>query len=258
MWNATELAGSVANWTGIARVPEDLTKAIDLYEAILYTEVGYTPVVKLEDVNKDNIEQVIWDHARALSLASTPIGVLGPQGHGPLERSKAEVLDVAAREVIHQGRLAVPAIIEKLTPAFDKSAEAYVAAVTSLPKDITADALVKAGTKAIEAYEVALREMKYLNIISGWVASAGRLNGYTKETYPAVRILRPATLMELIKLENAQSTWSQSEVLRSLDPALVTAAQLGVEFKINTIKECADMTSALRSEQTRWIPSRSN
>ena len=252
MYNAIEIARSVTYWTNLgAKLPEDLTKAIELYEGILYTEVGHTPTVVLDKVTVANAEGVIRDLAHQIAIATTPVGMPGPQGHGPLERAKKQVLDAAARNVIHQGRLAVPDVIDKLTPRFDRRAEAYVAAVALLPEDITSDTLLAAGPEAVASYQDAQREAQYLNTISSWVFQAGSLFGLTKEAYPAIRILRPVTLLELIKLEEAQWKPAVNPTLQALDPVLVAAARLGVEFGVNTMLECASMKQRLESELKR-------
>jgi hypothetical protein len=228
MFDLSSIADDVTRWTGLGvKLPKDLTKAIEVYEALRYTEVGYQPVFDIAAVTATNVEAKIREFADELALAETPAG-----GLSVLENAKKHAVNAAARNVVRYGREAVPEVIEQLTPEFDRRAEAYVTAVRKLPKDhdlaagrnsttTLAERLVAAGPEAVVSYQEAQREAQYLNMISSWVAGTGSLSGSApRETYPAIRILRPATRLELIKLEEAHQKPAHPSVA-VLNPVLV-------------------------------------
>lgn len=240
MHEPRHIADSVSRWTGLGvKLPKDLAKAVEVFEALTYTEVGYHPVFDPADVTAANAESKIREYAEALALAEATDGGLSALG-----RAKREAVNAAARQVTSLARQAVPAVIEQLTSEFNKHAEVYIEAVSKLPNDLTAETLVAAGADAVSAYGQAQQAAQYLYRISSWVAGTGPL-GFGSETYPAVRILRPATHMELVKLEEAHQLRGKSPTLAAIHPVLYTAARMGIEFGINTLAECADITKRL-------------
>ncbi|WP_328358585.1 hypothetical protein OG976_04765 [Mycobacterium sp. NBC_00419] len=247
MFDLSSIADTVTRWTSLGvTLPNDLAKAIDVYEALRYTEVGYQPVFDITAVTPANAEDKIRQLAEELALAQAPAG-----GLSVLERAKTYAVDTAARSVISLGRQAVADVIDQLTPEFNRHAEAYAEAVAALPEDISSDTLLSAGPEAVGSYQVAQREAQYLNGISVWVAGTGPLSGSSAaERYPAIRILRPQTLLDLIKLEEAQQK-PANPTLAAIDPVLFTAARRGIEFGINTLAECAETKARLEVHLAR-------
>lgn len=66
----------------------------------------------------------------------------------------------------------------------------------------------------------------------------------TKDAEVVLRILRPSTALELIELDRAASSLSNPTVY-ALNPTWLTAARLGVEFGINTLREAAELRTNL-------------
>lgn len=247
MQSPIESARGVINWTNLGvKLPKNLTEAIQLYELVSYVEVGHTPTVNVETLTAANAEEVIRDLAQEISLATTPIGAPGPQGQGPLERAKKQVLEMAASALLAKASVAVPGVIEQLTPRFDQLVETYVEAVAKLPDEVTAESLVKGGVSAMTAYQNAQSAMAGLNSVSSWVAGTANLPGHIGNVDPALRILRPSNAIQLSKLDTAQNAVGVDKTLRGLNPVFYTAAKNGVEFGINTIRECSRIREELK------------
>lgn len=168
-------------------------------------------------------------------------------GLSVLGKAKNQAVDAAARRVNVLARAAIPDVIEQSTPEFNRHADAYAEAVSKLPEVLTAETLVSAGAEAVAAYGEAQREAQHLSKFSGWVFETGNLSGVTqKESEVVLRILRPTTAMELVKLDEA--AYKQvNPSLAAINPVFFTAVRIGVEFGINTLGEAAGIRSRLES-----------
>lgn len=200
------------------------------------------------EVTAANAEEKIREFAERLALAEVPGGGLSVLG-----KAKNQAVDAAARRVNALARVTIPDVVEQLTPEFDSHAEAYTEAVSELPEVLTAETLVAAGPDAVTAYGHAQQEFQHLNRISGWVFETAYLSGVIqKEAEVVLRILRPSTAMELVKLDES--------VCRRVDPSLVAinplffaAARLNVEFGINTLQEAAGIRARLEANAASSI-----
>jgi hypothetical protein len=232
-------AHQVSYWTGLGvRLPEELTNAISVFEAIRYADVSYQPAFAIEEATPENVEELIYDFAERIALQASQGG-----GWSALEGAKRHALEEAARKVNKVALPAVPEIIEQLTPDFDKHTAAYVAAIAQLPEEISPETLLEAGPDAVTAYGVAKSEAVHLDKVSSWVASTAALAGITETT---IRILRPSSALDLIKLDTAHRTPSDP-VVAAIDPVLFTAARRGVEFAINTLHEARELRESLET-----------
>lgn len=234
MYDPRAIAIGVSRWTGLGvELPRELAGAIETFEALLYTEVEYPLTFDEAGVTAANAESKIRELAEELTIQQV------------IAEAKTKAVNEVARRVIRLARAAVPDVIEQLTPEFNEHADAYVQAVAKLPEELTAETLVSAGANAVTAYGQAQREAHYLNVISSWVAGTGPL-GFGSVMYPVLRILRPTSPMELIKLEEAHGAMSRfDQAVRGIDPVLYTAARMGIEFGINTLTECAEISQRL-------------
>jgi hypothetical protein len=234
------IANNVTRWTGLGvKLPKELAGAVELFETLTYTEVSYPAAFDIDGVTANNAEQKIREFADQLVMAETNGGL------SPLEKAKKVAVDAAARRVNSQARLAIPDLIEQLTPGFDELAQAYVEAVSKLPEDLTADALVSAGAEAVTAYGDAQREARYLGGISSWVFETSYLSGViSRDVETVLRILRPATALDLIKLDDAAHK-PANPVLAAINPVFFAAARLGVEFGIGTLLDAAELRTKL-------------
>jgi hypothetical protein len=239
MYDQRSIATNVARWTGLGlKFPKELAQAVELFETLVYTEVGYPAVFDIDGVTAANAEQKLREFADELVMAA------GNGGLSPLENAKKIAVESAARRVNAQARSAVPALIEQLTPEFDQHAAAYVEAVAKLPEDLTAESLVAAGAGAVTAYGDAQREALHIKGFSTWVFETSYLSGISKDVDSVLRVLRPTSKLELIKLDEASYRQVDS-TLYALNPVLFVAARLGVEFGINSVTEAAELRAEL-------------
>lgn len=246
MYDSTSIANNVSRWTGLGvRLPAELAEAITVFEALIYTEVGHQPVFDIAEVTATNAEDKLREFAEQLVLADVPGGGLSVLG-----KAKNVAVDAAARRVNALARVAVPEVIEQLTPEFNRHADAYTEAVSKLPEVLTAETLVAAGPDAVAAYGQAQQESQHLNGFSSWVFEASYLSGVIpKDAEVVLRILRPSTAMELVKLDEARYKQADS-TLAALNPVFVTASRLGVEFGINQLQEAAQLRNDLSNIST--------
>lgn len=239
------VADNVSRWTSLGiKLPKALTKALETFEAVRWVEIERAPGLDITKVTPENAEAKIRELADELTLSMNLVPVVGGNGASVLEEAKRRYTDAAARSVLGEAGAAVPGIIEQLSPEFDRHAAAYADAVAKLPTDLTADSLVRAGGDAVIAYAEAQREAAYLNGVSNWVAETRHLPGHSGAPEPALRILRPASVVQLTKLDEA--TWKQvNQTVRAIDPVLYAAVRLGVQFGINTSREASQIRSSL-------------
>jgi hypothetical protein len=248
----TSTADTVTNWTSLGvKLPDDLAKAVELYEAIRYTEVGYVPTFDIEKLTPKNAEAEIRKLAGQLVLADPQHDASG--NLSILEKAKRQVLDAAARQVVGLGRHAIPDVIEQLTPEFDRQAVAYAEAIRSLPEKITSDTLITAGAPVVSAWRAAQDAASYLDRISGWVASTGPITGVlAKQMESVIRILRPETAVQLGRLDTASHS-QPDKALAVLKPVYVTAVRLGIPFGINTLREAAQLRTELETVRPQQL-----
>ncbi|MFC7451288.1 hypothetical protein [Rhodococcus daqingensis] len=236
-------ADAVSRWNALGvKLPKELATAVEKFEAIRWIETGHTVQFDLADITAANAEEKLVEFANRLVPALKTGDHLS---RTPLEEAKQRMLDAAAREVLCQANAAVPAVIEQLTPEFDKHAAAYIAAVGDLPDIVDSESLLQAGPLAVQAYMTAQTEAAYLNKVSSWVAGTRDLPGFAGlDVEVALRILQPADALQLAKLDAAQYK-NVNQQLGALDKVLYTAAREGIKFGINTLRECAEIRQSL-------------
>jgi uncharacterized protein YidB (DUF937 family) len=248
MFDSTFIAGNVADWAQLGvKLPKDLQAALDAFDALRWVEVEHPPVFHVADVTADNAEDKVREYAEHLVTTLKLVTSPGAGGVSVLAEAKRHAVATAARRVNAEAAAAIPEIIEKLTPEFDKHAAAYVDAVAKLPEDLAAETLVAAGADAVVAYADAQREAGHLNLVSSWVASTRNLPGHSDNPDPVLSILRPHTAEQLAELDKAhRNTHNTNPTLAALNPVWFTAAREGVEFAVNTVPEAALVRAGLR------------
>lgn len=246
MFDQPTIADGVTRWTGLGiKLPKELATAIEVFEAVRYTEVGHAPVFDIDEVTADNADAKIRELAEQLLLAPEP-----GAGLSVLERAKKQMLEAVARRLNNLGRHFFPDAVAQLTPEFSKHAEAYAAAVAKLPENITSDTLIASGADAVAAYGEAQHEANYLERVSGWVAESGYLFGVLpREIEVVLRVLRPESGIELAKLDEAHQL-PANQALHAIGPVFYTAARLGVPFGINSAREAAQLRKRLELRRT--------
>ena len=242
MFDTITTAKAVSDWTGLGvKLPKELATAVAVFEAILWVETGHAVEFDLTEITAANAEEKVAEFADRLVPALKTGDHLG---RSPLDEAKRRMLDAAAREVLGKATAAVPVVIEQLTPEFDKHADAYCTAVAALPDSVDSDSLVQAGPAAVTAYGTAQTEAIWLNKVSSWVAGTRDLPGFGLDVDVPLRILRPADAVQLAKLDAAQYK-NVNQTLGALNKVFYTAAREGIEFGINTLRECAEIRQSL-------------
>ncbi|WP_371053931.1 hypothetical protein [Rhodococcus gordoniae] len=243
MFDNISTAKAVSRWSNLGvKLPKELTTAIEVFEAILWVETGHAVEFDLTDITAANAEEKVVEFANRLVPA---LKAGDHPGRSPLDEAKHRMLEAAARDVLAKATAAVPVVIDRLTPEFDKHAAAYTAAVADLPDTVDPDSLVQAGPAALTAYGTAQAEAVWLNQVSSWVAGTRDLPGFTgHDVEVPLRILRPADAIQLAKLDAAQHA-NVNQTLGALNKVFYTAAREGIEFGINTLRECAEIRRSL-------------
>lgn len=229
----------INNWTALGvKLPAELVKAIDVYEAIRYATVEHPPVFDLAGVNEKNAEDRINTLADELARAA----VVGD--------AKRHALAAASQEVTRQAGAAVPAVITELTPAFERSVSSFTEAVNGLPDDLTSDQLVAAGAATVSLYLAAKEAAAHIAVVDGWLASLVDLPYYAGlPQEPCLRVTSPLNRDELLVLLNAHQANNVDPLVRDLNPVYVAAAKNGIAFKISDPRE-----QAARREQIESAP----
>ncbi|WP_342660397.1 hypothetical protein Rruber_00230 [Rhodococcus ruber] len=236
-------ADAVSRWNSLGvKLPKELATAVEVFEAIRWIETGHAVQFDLADITAANAEEKVVEFANRLVPA---LKAGDHPGRSPLDEAKRRMLDAAAREVLGKATAAVPVVIDQLTPEFDKHAEAYCTAVAALPDIVDSDSLLQAGAGAVAAYENARAEAAWLNQISSWVAGTRDLPGFTGlDVDVPLRILRPVDAVQLAKLDAALHS-NVNQTLGALNKVFYTAAREGIEFGINTLRDCAETRRTL-------------
>ncbi|WP_455900759.1 hypothetical protein [Rhodococcus gordoniae] len=242
MFDNISTAKAVSRWNSLGvKLPKELATAIEVFEAILWVETGHAVEFDLADITAANAEEKVVEFASRLVPA---LKTGDHPGRSPLDEAKRRMLEAAARDVLANATAAVPVVIDRLTPEFDKHAEAYTTAVAALPDIVDSDSLVQAGPAAVTAYGTAQTEAIWLNKVSSWVAETRDLPGFGLDVDVPLRILRPTDALQLAKLDAAQHS-NVNQTLGALNKVFYTAAREGIEFGINTLRECAEIRQSL-------------
>lgn len=243
MYDSISTADAVSRWNGMGvKLPKELSTAVETFEAIRWIETGHAVQFDLADITAANAEEKLVDFANRLVPA---LKVGDHFSRTPLEEAKHRMLDAAAHDVLGKASAAVPGVIEQLTPDFDTHAAAYVSAVGNLPEKIDDHSLLQAGPTVVQAYHTAKAEAVYLGKVSSWVAGTRDLPGFAgSDVDVALRILRPADAMQLAKLDAVLHA-NVGQTLGALNKVFYTAAREGIQFGINTLRDCAELRQSL-------------
>ncbi|CAA0127420.1 Uncharacterised protein [Mycolicibacterium vanbaalenii] len=175
--NPVSTAKQISRWTNLGiELPDELTAALDRFEALQYVEVGHRPTFDLESVTAENAEEKVREFAKVLAN-HIPMRLEDGVSASVLESSKSWALNAAAIALKRTAAQSVPQIIDALEPEFEEHAEAYAEAALALPETITSDTLVKAGPDALAAYGVAKEEAAYIGGISSWISQTSDITG---------------------------------------------------------------------------------
>ncbi|MGB3230714.1 MAG: hypothetical protein WBB57_07535 [Mycobacterium sp.] len=255
MMNPVSTAKQISRWTSLGiELPDELTAALDRFEALQYVEVGHRPTFDLESVTAENAEEKVREFAKVLAN-HIPMRLEDGVSASVLESSKSWALNEAAIAVKRTAAQSVPKIIEALEPEFEEHAEAYAEAALKLPETITSDTLVKAGPDALAAYGVAKQEAAYIGGIGGWLSQTAEVTG-VRSTENFLNVLAPEDALQLVKLDGANSSSGRADrTYTAIVPVYFTAARLGVPFALNLPREASrlrkELELAMQSQSQR-------
>ncbi|GAA1671187.1 hypothetical protein MMUR_47800 [Mycolicibacterium murale] len=238
MFDNITKAEIASRWAGLPGVtlPDNLNDAIAVYEALQWADTR-PATFDITAVTPENAEAKLREFAAELAIA----GDGRPGSVSTIRQAQQVAKDSAARIVVQQSLVAVPAIIEQLTPEFDREAKAYVEAVNQLPEPVTAEVLVSGGAEAVGLYGEAQQAATHLNRISAWFGEVAMVSGVLEKNMEIVlRVVRPENVAQLVHLDAARHLRTDP-VFEALDPVLYTAARQGVPFAINTPREAAEL-----------------
>ena len=231
MFDLVNTAHAVGNWSALGvQLPPSLKQLLDTLEQLRWAEVpdpeiDVDKLVKSKDVAAE-LERI------ATELATVDKGL----------EAKQRASYALARKVIREASEVVPDLIEQLRPAFAVAAAKYADAISKLPDDITAEALVTAGPDALVALGEAREAVATLATIDQWLVGLTDLPAYAG--VPADRILRilaPANYVQLVALTTAADDPSHDRLALELNPVWLTAVRLGVPFEIHDPREAASV-----------------
>ncbi|MBF9350448.1 hypothetical protein HA138_11755 [Mycobacteroides chelonae] len=233
-------ADSISDWTGLGiTLAPELTKAIELYEAIRWTEVGHGFDIDITKLTPADVEATIHDLAQHIVTAEA-VGQ-----NSPLANAKLRLMKSTAVQVIQLARQFAPEARDQLAVEFDKHAQAYAEAVQKLPEALTSESLIAAGPDAVAAYSVAQAEVGHLRQVSRWVSDVRDMPGLgAGENDPVLNVLRPRDIEQLNQLDAALHG-NVDPVLGRIDPVFVAAVRERVEFGINLPVESQRIRSEL-------------
>jgi hypothetical protein len=239
MFDIATSARRVSEWTAFGvELPAELAKAIEAFDAALFTEVGYQPRFDPAKITPKSVGSDIRKLAEGLALAD---GSAFGQSQSVLEVAKRRVVEALGQRVLGEARRAVPEVIDQLRPGFDLAAAAYVQAVSELPDDLTAESLVGLGADAVGSYQQARSAAGKLAGYDAWISSTADLTGFGgREREVTIRILAPENVVQLARLDEARHRRADATV-SALNLVWLTAARLGIPFRLQTLAESAEV-----------------
>lgn len=240
-----DIADSIAGWTALGiKLSPELEKAIELHEAIRWTEVRHGFDIDITELTPDDVEATIRDFAQHIVTAEA-VGE-----NSPLVSAKLRLMNSAAVQVIQLARPFAPEARDQLAVEFDTHAQAYTEAVQKLPEDLTSESLIAAGPDAVSAYSVAQAEVEHLRQMRSWVSDIRRIPGLgVGDADLVLNVLRPSDIEQLHRLDMALSA-KVDPVLGRIDPVFAAAVHEGVEFRINLPAESHRIRSELAYSPT--------
>jgi hypothetical protein len=240
MLEAINLAAQVRNWANYLKLPKELQRQLDLFDAVESIR-PYRPDFDYEGLTPQNAPERIRELAVETALMTAPAA----GGVSPIGQAKNAVLGSISSRLILAAREAAPDLAGQLRKQFGMSAEAYTEAVRALPHEITAESLLNAGPEAAVAFQRARNAMGYLSQAETWLVQVAGVFGMRADN--TIRIIRPATLGELGLLDRvlAENVNSTNRALRDLNPVYLAAARAGIGFDIVLPREAADLRRAL-------------
>jgi hypothetical protein len=243
MSDRLDTVSNISRWTGIGvKLPKPLAGKLAVFDSVRYVETGHQVDVDTSTITTANADQAVAELAARLVPATADQGK-----RSPLDTAKLTILNQLAVEIIRAASDAVPEIIDQLRPTFERAVSVFTESVGKLPDELTSEALVAAGPDVLTEYHAAREAAATIHSIDGWIASLADLAAYSGyEPDRILRVLAPSTRAELVKVSAADR--DAEPLVRELGESYLTAVELGVEFKMNTPQESAELREELESQ----------
>lgn len=223
--DALTAAKRISDWSAmIGEIPKPVRDTIAVFDEIAFAEPpqpyfdadGCTPANATERVEALAMNlAVAARHTEAVNIARQTLA--------------AQVLQAAGK--------AVPEILQRLQPAFDAAVQAYTAAVESIPEGATAEQLLDASPEVQSAYATAQAAAAEIRKVELFLDSTSDLPGYaTYDHHSVLRVIEATNREQLAALLGADT---KSPAEQKLNPLYLTAARLGLTFRMATANEAA-------------------
>ncbi|KAF0964649.1 hypothetical protein [Rhodococcus sp. T7] len=242
MFDTNATVNNISNWANLeVKLPADLAKSLEAYEALRYVETGHEPVIDPTKLKASNVAVEVDKVAGELSV------------NAQREEAKRRLLAALGGKILREAGAAVPDLVEQLTPEFNTQAAKFKAAVAKLPYELTSEAIVaSANPEVLAALGDAKQAGAYLRAVDQWVAGLTQLPafaGVDVDAQPVLRILAPSTYKSLVNLLTAHNQPGKDELVVQVGAAYLAAARAGVEFRIADPREAAQLREKLEASR---------
>lgn len=234
MSDAITAAKRISDWSAwIGEIPKPVRDAVAVFDEIAFAEPpqpyfdadGCTPANAAERVEALAMNlAVATKHAEAVNIARQTLAV--------------EVLQAAGRSV--------PEILTRLQQPFDAAVQTYTSAVEVIPEGATAELLLEASPDVQKAYATAQAAAAEIRKIELFLDSTADLPGYHSfDHHSVLRVIEATNRAELTALLGAET---RSPAEQKLNPLYLTAARLGLTFRMATANEAAALKAEIDAQ----------
>lgn len=215
--NNLQLAGAV--------YPE-IEKLADLLEAARRINVAPKPFVLSEDIDVADLQTLA--EARALEKAQDQA----------LTFAREEIVSTLLNRLDLAVTMAVPVAVQKFRPVFNAAVESYVDAVNRLPNPLTADAVLEAGTDALNALSDAAAAADVIRRGYRLVIGTKKVNdrGRLLVMFDPADVGQYHALVTEARKDTTDGTTTPGIIRQVGGSALVYAARNGVKIRLDEAK----------------------
>lgn len=219
----TTAVHALKNWT--LEHPEAVTK---LFECLDRVETVHAPEYNLKFIERPaKAAGVVEAIAQALAI---PEDVYAQARNIARTNLEGQVI-MAARESFEY-------YFEQIHPLFDEAAKQYVAAVESLPNDITAEALVSGTPEQLKAYQDAQAAANVLEFVVNWINDDYLIDqGNMGELDKLFTVISVDSVDEFKAIQFYEEPRNADNALKALNLVLFHAVKVGYTLRLATPNE---------------------
>lgn len=214
------------SWPAVVKLPADLAGTLAAFDEAEWVQPAGAGI-PVEKITVKNVAEAVQSLSQLYAVE---------EAHN---RAQRDVRKQLAARVLALAAAHTPALIEQVTPAFDKAVAEFRETVESLPDNHTPTALLAAGGSAVDAYHRAIAAQQQLRVFAAWINSMYTLPGFTGcRREPALILVTATNRAELTSLLNAKPVQGSE-----LNPVYLTAIQLGLKWGLHdpaTAQQIAD------------------